>query len=89
MEYDDKVRSDKGLAICLRDMGNGKSRLFIDDVNGDKDENPINWKYHYFYTFTPEMENSILENMELTDEQFQDIGVAVVVRLLAINRKIK
>jgi hypothetical protein len=35
MEYDDKIRTKLGLTVCLRDMGNGKSRLFFDDVKGD------------------------------------------------------
>ena len=38
MEYDDKIRSNLGIAICLRDMGNGKSRFFFDDIKGDKEQ---------------------------------------------------
>lgn len=89
MEYDDKIRSRVGLAICLRDMGNGASRIFIDDVKGDKEQNPINWEHDYFYTFTPEFNNSSIENMKLSDDQYQEIGVAVVARLLALNGRVK
>ena len=89
MEHDDKIRSNVGLAVCLRDMGNGKSRLFIDDVKSDKTTNPINWQHDYFYTFTPELENEEIDHMKLTDEQYKDIGVAVVARLLALNGRVK
>lgn len=89
MEYDDKVRDKVGLAVCLRNMGDGKSRLFFDDVEADAETNPINWKYHTFYTFSPVLENSTLENMDLTDEGFQQIGVAVVARLLAVTGRVK
>ena len=51
MKNDDKIRSETGLAVCLRDMGNGKSRIFIDDVMADIKQNPINWSYNCFYTF--------------------------------------
>jgi hypothetical protein len=88
MEYDDKIRSKVGLAICLRDMGNGTSRLFFDDVAADKIENPINWKHTYFYTFTPEFKNSEIEDLNLTEDQLQQIGVAVVTRLLALNGRV-
>jgi hypothetical protein len=89
MQYDDKIRGKLGLAVCLRDMGNGTSRLFFDDVTADKTENPINWKHAYFYTFTPEFKNSDIEEMNLTEDQFQKIGVAVVARLLALNGRVK
>ncbi len=89
MEYDDKIRSKVGLAVCLRDMGNGTSRLFFDDVTADKKENPINWKHNYFYTVTPELKNSEIEEMKLTEDQFQQIDIAVVARLLALNGRVK
>lgn len=89
MEYDDKIRSNVGLAVCLRDMGDGTSRIFIDDIKADKEENPINWKFDCFYTFSPELKNIDVNNMELTDEQFQNIGVAVLARLLALNGRMK
>jgi hypothetical protein len=89
MENDDKIRSKFGVAVCLRDIGNGTSRLFFDDVKADNDENPIAWQFDYFYTFSPELDNSMLDDMHLTDEQFQRVGEAVVARLLALNHRIK
>lgn len=58
MEYDDKIRAELGVVVSLRDMGNGASRLFFDDVKSARLENPINWTHDYFFTFTPEFENS-------------------------------
>ena len=89
MEYDDKIRTNLGLAICLRDMGNGNSRIFMDDVKSDKQELPINWKHNYFYTFTPEIKNIAIDEMKLSDSEFQKIGAAVVARLLALNGRVK
>jgi len=89
MEYDDKVRTGNGLAVCLRDMGNGKSRLFIDDITSNKNENPIDWSFETFYTFTPEIDNLSIDQMELTDNQFMKIGEMVVARLLAQSGRVK
>jgi hypothetical protein len=88
MEFDDKIRSKKGLVVCLRDMGNGTSRLFFDDVCTDQEKNPTNWSFDYFYTFTPEFGNQTLESMDLSADQFEQIGVAVVARLLALNGRV-
>jgi len=89
MKYDDNIRSKLGIAVCLRDMGNGKSRLFFDDVTADKDGNPINWEFDCFYTFTPELDNAEIDVMNLTDNRFQEIGKVVVARLLALNGRAK
>ena len=88
MENDDNIRSETGLAVCLRDMGNGKSRIFIDDVMADNKQNPINWSYNCFYTFSPELDNQSLNEMNISEKQFQDIGAAVLARLLALNGRI-
>jgi len=85
METDDKIRGAKGVVVCLRDMGNGTSRLFFDDVKANQEINPINWSHEYFFTFTPEFPNSQVNAMQLSDAQLQQIGTAVVARLLALN----
>jgi len=89
MEHDDKIRSDRGLAVCLRDMGDGTSRIFMDDVRSDQQELPINWKHDYFYTYSPEFKNEKIDDMQLTDNEFQAIGVAIVARLLALTGRAK
>lgn len=89
MDYDDKVRDGKGVVVCLRDMGNGTSRLFFDDVIADRHANPINWSYDCFYTFTPEFDNATIEEMALTSEDFERIGAFVVARLLASTKRVR
>lgn len=85
MDADDKIRTEKGVVVCLRDMENGSSRLFFDDVSADKTRNPILWSHEYFYTYTPEFQNVSLDDMGLSDEDLQLIGAAVVTRLLTLN----
>ncbi|UOV01711.1 hypothetical protein [Pseudoxanthomonas mexicana] len=89
MEFDDKIRGTKGVVVCLRDMGDGTSRLFFDDVAADKEANPTNWSHDSFYTFSPMFSNSELEDMSLSAQHFEQIGVAVVARLLALNGRVK
>ena len=89
MDFDVKIRTKVGVTVCIRDMGNGTSRVFFDDVEANSLQNPINWQYQSFYTFSPELNNTTLENMELTDAEFQHIGVSLVARLLALSGRIK
>jgi len=81
-------RAKEGIVICLRDLGDGSSRLMIDDVIADNSEaeNPI-WRHKAFYT-TNTYPNQGLDKMALSDEEFAQIGVAVIARLLAINGRV-
>ena len=87
-ETDDSHRAKEGVVLCLRDLGNGASRLIIDDVVANADSNPISWRFKTFCTWNS-YENSKLDEMTLSNEQFQRIGEVVVARLLAINRRVK
>ena len=89
MKTDDKIRDRKGVVVSLRDMGDGTSRIFMDDVMGDSVEIPITWKHDYFYTFTSEYKNEIVNEMALSDKEFQKIGEAIVARLLALDGRVK
>ena len=86
MERDDQIRTPIGLAISLRDMGNGTSRLFMDDIKSKQTALPVTWEHEYFYTFTPELDNEALSDMSLSDQSLQKIGAAVVARLVVLNK---
>jgi hypothetical protein len=89
MDADDKIRNRHGVVICLRDMGDGTSRLSFDDVQTDGEHNPLSWNYEYFYTFTPALTNPDLDAMSLSASQFEQIGEAIVARLLAMNGRVR
>ncbi|GEM_PF-1578375 len=83
-----KNRAKDGIAICLADLGDGNSRLVIDEVVADDPEaqNPV-WRHKVFYTQNL-YPNDVLNHMKLSDDEFCSIGVAVVARLLAINGRV-
>jgi hypothetical protein len=70
-------------------MGDGTSRIFIDDVSGNKIRNPITWQHDNFYKYTPPINNKDMDELNLSSEQLLDIGVSVVARLLALNGRTK
>jgi hypothetical protein len=61
----------------------------MDDVKADNKQDPAKWFHDSFYSCTPELDNGEIDEMNLTDKQLRDIGVAVVSRLLALNGRVK
>jgi len=88
-ETDSNHRAKEGIVVCLRDLGDGQSRLIFDDVMADDPTvRERVWRHKVFFTHNA-YDNHHLERMELSDQQFQEIGEAVVARLLAINERFK
>jgi hypothetical protein len=88
IESEENHRAKEGVAVCLRDLGDGRSRLIFDDVVADdpSERAPV-WRHKAFFTHNA-YANHQLDNMQLTDQQFQEIGQAIVARLLAINHRV-
>jgi hypothetical protein len=82
MELDDKKRSKDGVVACIRDEGH-ELRLIFDDVESENDINPISWNFRLFYTWHTYNKENLLE-CNLTDDQYRDIGLALMARLRAI-----
>jgi hypothetical protein len=85
-ERDDGRRAKEGVVVCLRDLGNGSSRLIFDDVVAESENNPTAWRFGTFFTWNT-YANAELDKMNLSDDQFQRLGEALVARLLAISRR--
>jgi len=82
-EADDGVRGREGVVVCLTDRGNGTSRLILDDVMAESGT----WRRKPFYAWN-EYDSALLNEMSLTDDDYQRIGEALVARLLAITRRV-
>jgi hypothetical protein len=87
-DADDTIRSTVGVVACLRDIGNGSSKLTLDDVSGDRTNNPVAWTFTNFYTGR-DYENEPLDEMNLSAAEYQMIGENLVARLLALNGRVK
>jgi hypothetical protein len=87
-DNDDAIRSQRGVVACLRDMGNGTSRLILDDATSDSLTNPIAWSFDSFYTWR-DYGDADLDRMNLSDREYQAIGQNLVARLLALNGRVQ
>jgi hypothetical protein len=87
-DIDDTIRSSEGVVACLRDNGDGTSKLVFDDVDANSTTNPIQWSFSRFYTWR-EYSDSDLDFMKLSPQEYQAIGENLVARLLARNGRLK
>ena len=88
-ETDSGPRAKEGMAICLRDLGDGQSLLIFDPVvAGNLAASERVWRHKVFSTHNL-YPNDRLDAMELSNQQFQEIGEVVVAHLLAINKRVK
>lgn len=84
METDDGVRARVGVIACVRPMPNGKTRLIFDDANADSARNPTAWTPERLFTWN-DYDASRFADVELTQEQFAQIGENLVMRLVALH----
>jgi hypothetical protein len=83
IQSNEEHRAKNAVVVCLHDLGDGHSRIIFDDVVADDPSAEARvWRHRVFFT------HNAHDNDQL-DEQYQEIGVAVVARLLAINGRIK
>jgi len=84
---DDSMRTPKAVVACLRDNGDGTSKLIFDEVDGDSINNPIEWSFACFYTWR-DYDTRSLDEMKLSDREYQMIGENLIAGLLALNGRI-
>jgi hypothetical protein len=87
-EMDDGTRPAFGVVVSLLNVGDGQSRLIMDDVRSQSPVRATAWDFDAFYTHKAH-DNAALDDMSLTDDTYRDIGVALVARLLALNGRSK
>jgi hypothetical protein len=86
-DKDDEKRPSLGVVVSLLDLGNGQSRLIMDDVRSHQPVRETSWNFDVFYTH--QLHGSpALDEMALSDDAYRDIGIALVARLLALNKRV-
>jgi hypothetical protein len=86
-EMDDGSRPSLGVVVSLLDRGDGKSRLIMSDVRSQTPLRATTREFDAFYTHKS-YNNASLDEMMLTDDEYRDIGIALMARLLALNGRV-
>jgi hypothetical protein len=88
LEADDGKRPTLGVVLSLLDLGNGKCRVILDDVRSGQPQRETSWQFTSFYT-DRRFDSPQLDAMSLPGADYQELGVAVLARLLALNGRLK
>jgi hypothetical protein len=85
---DDGVRPDLGVVVSLLDTGGGKCRVILDDVRSSAPRRDTTWSFDVFYTHKV-LDSDLVDSMELSDDEYRGLGVAIMARLIALMRQSK
>ena len=84
MKDDDGKRSQVGVVVTLRDVGGGKRRVSLDDVNSASARRETRWTFDVFYTHK-DLETAAVNSMQLPSDEYEVLGAAIMARLLALT----
>ena len=80
---DDGVRPNLGVVVSLLDIGGGQCRVILDDVRSAESRRETTWSYDLFYTHKL-LDSNAVNLMELSDEEYRGLGIAIMARLIAL-----
>jgi hypothetical protein len=88
LEDDDRKRPTFGVVVSLLDLGDGTSRVILDDVRSAQPQRETSWQFDLFYTHK-RLDSRQLDGMSLPSTEYEGLGAAVLARLLALNGRVK
>jgi hypothetical protein len=85
---DDGARPNLGVVVSLLDTGGGKCRVILDDVRSAAPQRETIWSFDLFYTHKI-LDADAVRRMELSDDEYRGLGIAIMARLIALMRQSK
>ena len=83
MEVDDIKRGNAGVVCSVKECGNGKIRINLDDVLNPTGDD---WKHEALVTWK-DYDKTDFENLNFSESEFAAFGHYVMARLSAIKKK--
>ena len=84
-EPDDGARGVSGVAVSIVERDDGRARLVFDDVARVGSGAPFQWNTEWFFTRMEFQLADLLEG-QVDDEDYKNIGHAIVARLAAQHK---
>jgi hypothetical protein len=85
---DDGARPSLGVVVSLLDTGGGKCRVILDDVRSAAPQRDTSWSFDLFYTHKI-LDVDAVRKMELSDDEYRGLGIAIMARLIALTGQSK
>ncbi|HEX4049475.1 MAG TPA: DUF3658 domain-containing protein [Steroidobacteraceae bacterium] len=84
MTSDDGKRPQVGVLVTLRDLGDGKTRMTLDDVKSGSTRRETHWTFDVFVTHK-DLDTAAVEAMQLSSAEYEGLGATIMARLLALT----
>lgn len=84
MEGDDLKRGSSGVVCSLREIGNGRLRLVLDDVKNESGSLQGPWKHYVLFTWKDYEVDRIID-LKLSEKELAEFGFNVLARLVALR----
>ena len=76
-----------GVVAYIQETEDGKTTLVFDDVSSEK-QPPASWRHEVLFT-SNSYDSEAMKTLNLTKEQYAEIGENLIIRLLALDGKLK
>ena len=80
-----KTRGVSGVICSILEMGDGKSRVILDDVSNSSSNEQGPWSHEVIYT-QKDYDSKSLQELELSEEEYAAFGHAIFARLCAMQQ---
>lgn len=85
MTTDDRSRPGSGVVCSIKDLGDGKVRLVLDDVANDKQSTSGAWKHHTLFTWK-DYDRTAIEDFKVSEKELAEFGFNLLARLVALRK---
>jgi hypothetical protein len=84
VEGDDLKRGSCGVVCSLREIGNGRLRLILDDVKNESGAMEGPWQHHVLFTWKDYDVDQIVD-LKLSEDELAEFGFHILARLVALR----
>jgi len=85
MDQNHGERNSSGVVCCLLDLGDGVTRLILDDVSNSQSKTASMWKHEVLFTWK-DLPTEKVNDISLSDKELADFGYQILARLVAQQR---
>jgi hypothetical protein len=85
MSSDVGKRGSSGVVCCLVDLGDGDTRVILDDVSNAQASTQGSWKHEVLFTWK-DLSSKDISEQTLSEKELADFGASIFARLTALQK---
>ena len=85
MNIDEKKRDSSGVVCSLLDIGDGTTRVILDDVSNSSESVQGVWKHEVLFTYK-DLDSLDFSELQLNEKDLAAFGYSILARLTALQK---